>query len=253
MEIVLLARLRCAVHTVEQHLGTSIAARTPPSKFARSAPRSGEGPGSRFRRLGESRTRALSRVWVTAGWMRSFNRASSSAPGSRLIRLIPTIHCTRSSAATTRLSRMIFDKYSAAVPSSKEQQHSRISKDATANAFSDGKICHEHRSNRSLGVETACALLSSAQLQLRVYESTLATSLELKRGAASLLSKLKYQGKDIAVITRSARCAGKNGQWVTALGIAEQIDFLTTTNHLGVRFHKVLQLLGVRRRHSIGG
>ncbi|KAJ7214067.1 HAD-superfamily hydrolase, subfamily IA, variant 1 [Mycena pura] len=163
-----------------------------------------------------------------------------------------TLHEFRraSGAATTGTLEAISEKYGTPLSALKEQ-YSNILKEKTANAFSDGKTSHDYRRERFAAVLAHFShpldpiFLSCL---LTIYESTLITSLELKCGAASLLSTLKRLGKMIAVVTEGPQDAQE--RTIQALGIAAQIDFLATTNRFGVSktqglFPKVLQFLGV--------
>jgi putative hydrolase of the HAD superfamily len=84
---------------------------------------------------------------------------------------------------------------------------------------------------------------------LECYESTLMANLDLKPHALSLLQMLKAHDKKIAIITEGPQDAQE--RTIVALSIAPYVDYLATTNKLGVSkvdgmFTCVLEVLGVR-------
>lgn len=163
-----------------------------------------------------------------------------------------TLHEFRRSSgiATSRVLEKISTKHGTSIPALKEE-YSRILREKTANAFSDGKTSFDYRRERfalllarfSLPQESAflTELLDS-------YESTLKAALELKCGALGLLSTIKAMGKKIVIMTEGPQDAQERA--VKDLGLERYIDFLATTNHFRVTkvdglFVRVLEHLGV--------
>jgi putative hydrolase of the HAD superfamily len=132
-----------------------------------------------------------------------------------------------------------------------KDQYSRILKDKTANAFSDGKASFHYRRERFTSVLAHFSLPQDNQFidqLLESYEETLVGSLDLKCGAISLLSTLKGMGKKIVIITGGPQDAQEGT--MHRLGIGGYVDFLATTNCFGVTktngpFPKVLERLGI--------
>lgn len=130
-------------------------------------------------------------------------------------------------------------------------EYSRIIKEKTANAFSDGKTSFDYRRERFTTLLLHFSLPLDEDFLPRLqqlYETTLTESLELKCGALSLLSTLKEMGKKIVVITEGPQDAQE--RTVQRLGIGGYIDFLATTNYFRVTktdglFANVLEHLGV--------
>ncbi|KAK3185781.1 hypothetical protein K4F52_005437 [Lecanicillium sp. MT-2017a] len=134
-----------------------------------------------------------------------------------------------------------------------KETYSRVLKQWTSNAFSDGKSSIEYRRDRFLAVLTAHNhSFDNTEMEdyLEKYEATLMDSMELKCGALSLLSQLKMMGKRIVIITEGPQDAQERA--IEALRIGQYVDFLATTNNpeFGVEktqglFSKVLSRLGI--------
>lgn len=147
-----------------------------------------------------------------------------------------TLHEFRhaSGAATSKTLETISLRHGTPISALKDQ-YSKILKEKTSGAFSDGKTSSDYRKERFSAVLAHFDLPANDTFLgelLKIYETTLKASLGLKCGALSLLMTLKNLGKKIVVITEGPEDAQK---WTLAnLGIADQIDFLATTNKLGV-------------------
>ncbi|GJC83102.1 hypothetical protein ColLi_05940 [Colletotrichum liriopes] len=132
-----------------------------------------------------------------------------------------------------------------------EEEYTKILREKTAGAFSEGKTSFEYRRERFASLLERFSLPQDTAFLdelLDVYETTLNQSLQLKDGAASIFETLKGTGKKIAVITEGPQDAQE--RTVQNLGIADHIDFLATTNYFGVSkidglFPKVLSHLGI--------
>jgi putative hydrolase of the HAD superfamily len=132
-----------------------------------------------------------------------------------------------------------------------KDEYSRVLKEKTANAFSDGKTSFDYRRERFASVLTHFSLPQDNKFMAKLlnsYKATLMASLELRCGALCLLSAVRNMGKKIVIITEGPQ--GAQERTVQELGIGGYIDFLATTNHFGVTktsglFSKVLEHLGV--------
>lgn len=147
-----------------------------------------------------------------------------------------TLHEFRrsSGAATNKVLEKISSEYSTSIPELKDE-YSKVLKEKTANAFSDGKTSFDYRRDRFASVLANLCLPQRDDFiedLLETYESTLRESLELKCGALELLSTIKSMGKKIVIMTEGPQDAQE--RTVEGLGITKYIDFLATTNHFGV-------------------
>ncbi|KAI9897693.1 hypothetical protein N3K66_007549 [Trichothecium roseum] len=134
-------------------------------------------------------------------------------------------------------------------------EYSRILRAGTANAFADGKTSFQYRRERFASLLAAFSLPASDEDEmaklLDLYEDSLSAALELKPGATDLLALLKSLGKKIVVVTEGPQDA--QDRTVKALGIADHVDFLATTNRFRTAktdgmFDMVLAHLGVSAR-----
>ncbi|CAG8276131.1 unnamed protein product [Penicillium salamii] len=109
----------------------------------------------------------------------------------------------------------------------------KILRNATANAFTDGRTSTEYRRERFDQLLQSQGLSDTALLErlLGVYRDSLRGNLTLKDGALHLLRTLHQRGKKIIVITEGPADAQ---EWtVQELGIRPCIDVLVTTNEIG--------------------
>jgi putative hydrolase of the HAD superfamily len=164
-----------------------------------------------------------------------------------------TLHEFRkaSGAATEATLSLIAEEYVLPLADLKKT-YSEVLAQKTSSAFVDGKSSHEYRKERF----SAVLAHHSVQLDdsfiisklLVTYERTLTATLKLKCGAFALLKLLKSLGKKIVVNTEGPEDAQE--RTVQALGIADMIDLLATTNSFGVSktdglFKKVLAHLNI--------
>ena len=139
--------------------------------------------------------------------------------------------------------------------------YSQILTRTTSNAFSDGKTSDEYRSDRFSALMQAHNLLllpdsecSIIKHLLTLYRDTLLSSLKLKPGASELVSVLKSLGKTVIIITEGPEDAQT---WTLKhLGIADKVDVLMTSNHVGKGkteglFGEVLKRLGVKAEDMV--
>ncbi|KAH6618011.1 HAD-like domain-containing protein [Chaetomium sp. MPI-SDFR-AT-0129] len=163
-----------------------------------------------------------------------------------------TLHEFRraSGAATTKVLEGISKRYGTAM-SALKNEYTRILKEKTSNAFSDGKTSFQYRKERFTSVLAHFSIPLDAVFMeelLESYEDTLVKSLELKCGALSLLSAIKDMGKKVAIMTEGPQDAQE--RTIQALGISQHVDFLATTNHFRLTktsglFSAVLGHLGI--------
>ncbi|RYP52000.1 hypothetical protein DL768_002796 [Monosporascus sp. mg162] len=163
-----------------------------------------------------------------------------------------TLHEFRRSSgiATDKTLEEISKRYGTPVPALRDE-YSRILREKTANAFSDGKTSFDYRRERFSSVLAHFSLPQDQQIMtklLELYEATLMGSLEPKCGALQLLSTVKDMGKKIVIMTEGPQDAQE--RTVQRLGIGGYIDFLATTNRFGVTktdglFPRVLEHLGI--------
>jgi putative hydrolase of the HAD superfamily len=129
--------------------------------------------------------------------------------------------------------------------------YAEVLKASTQAAFVDGKTSHQYREARfRMLLERHGVQLHEQNITtfLECYESTFTANLELKPHALPLVHLLRSQGKKIAVITEGPQDAQE--RTLAALGLMSLIDYLATTNKLGVAkidgmFPYVLQTLRV--------
>ncbi|CAG8919171.1 unnamed protein product [Penicillium salamii] len=108
-----------------------------------------------------------------------------------------------------------------------------ILRNATANAFTDGRTSTEYRRERFDQLLQTQGVSDTALLErlLEVYRDSLRENLTLKDGALHLLQTLHQRGKKVIVITEGPADAQ---EWtVQELGIRPYIDVLVTTNEIG--------------------
>jgi putative hydrolase of the HAD superfamily len=163
-----------------------------------------------------------------------------------------TLHEFRRSSgtATNKVLEEISERYGTPIAALKDE-YSRVLKEKTSDAFSDGKTSFDYRRERFALVLAYFSLPQNDQFMtqlLESYEATLMASLELKCGALGLLSAVKNMGKKIVIMTEGPQDAQE--RTVQGLGIGGYIDFLATTNHFRVAktsglFPKVLEHLGI--------
>lgn len=163
-----------------------------------------------------------------------------------------TLHEFRRSSgtATNKVLEEISERYGTPIPAWKDE-YSRVLKEKTANAFSDGKTSFDYRRERFASVLVYFSLPQDDQFMaelLRSYEASLMASLELKCGALGLLAAVRNMGKNIVIMTEGPQDAQE--RTVQRLGISGYIDFLATTNHFRVTktsglFPKALEHLGI--------
>jgi putative hydrolase of the HAD superfamily len=130
-------------------------------------------------------------------------------------------------------------------------QYSRVLKEKTGNAFSDGKTSFDYRRERFASVLAYFSLPQGDQLMaelLRSYEASLIASPELRCGALGFLAAVRNMGKKIVIMTEGPQDAQE--RTVQGLSIGGYMDFLATTNHFRVTktsglFSKVLERLGI--------
>ena len=108
-----------------------------------------------------------------------------------------------------------------------------ILRNATANAFTDGRTSTEYRRERFDRLLQTHGITDTVLLEtlLDVYRDSLRANLTLKDGALQLLQTLHQQGKKVIVITEGPADAQ---EWTLhELGIQPYIDVLVTTNEIG--------------------
>lgn len=135
--------------------------------------------------------------------------------------------------------------------------YSKVLKETTSSAFTDGKTSHEYRADHFKStLKTLNLSLTPEQVTeiLDVYEKTLMQHLTLKPGTIPLLKSLKQQGKHVAIVTEGPQDAQQ--RTVAALGLEPYFDRLITTNAVGVAkvdglFERALQTLGVEGREVV--
>ncbi|KAJ5851599.1 uncharacterized protein N7529_010984 [Penicillium soppii] len=118
-----------------------------------------------------------------------------------------------------------------------------ILRNATADAFTDGRTSTEYRRERFGRLLQAHGLVDTLLLDslLEIYRNSLRENLALKEGALQLLQTLQHLGKKVIVITEGPTDAQ---EWtVQELGIRPYVDILVTTNDIGKS--KVDGLFGV--------
>lgn len=155
-----------------------------------------------------------------------------------------------SGIAVTEIIQKISSRYGTPVLTLRDE-YSKVLKEKTANAFSDGKTSFDYQRERFSSLLSRLCLPQDDIFMteiLELYESSLIASLELKCGALELLSALKGMGKKIVVVTEGPQDAQE--RTVRALGIDGYIDFLTTTNHFHATktenlFTRVLETFGI--------
>lgn len=169
-----------------------------------------------------------------------------------------TLHSFRaaSSAAVKTVLKVIHDLNGRALEEL-ESEYERVLAKGTVSAFVDGKASHEYRRDRFWQLVRACNVaLEDEQVQslVALYEEVFMESLELKPGVLELLQTLKRLGHKIAVVTERPQDAQE--RTVEALGIAPYIDFLASTNKLGVAkidrlFVRVLEHLEIHPQDMV--
>ncbi|CAG8900066.1 unnamed protein product [Penicillium egyptiacum] len=145
--------------------------------------------------------------------LHEFRRASAHAS----ICVFETIHASNNETSIDILS----DTYQ------------NILRNATANAFTDGRTSSEYRRERFAHLLQAHSFVDDSLLGhlLEVYQDSLRKSLTLKAGALHLLQTLRGLGKKVIVITEGPADAQ---EWtIQELGIRSYVDVLVTTNEVG--------------------
>lgn len=171
-----------------------------------------------------------------------------------------TLHGFRkaSAAAVTTVLRILNEqRHPESALEDLEIEYKRVLARGTASAFVDGKTSHQYRADRLQQVAQKCDIrMCDGQMEalLSCYERSLTENLELKPGALDLLKTLKRYGHMIAVITEGPQDAQE--RTVEALGLMPYIDYLATTNKLGVAktdglFVKVLEHLGLEPKEMV--
>ncbi|KAK2024901.1 HAD-superfamily hydrolase, subfamily IA, variant 1 [Colletotrichum zoysiae] len=149
-----------------------------------------------------------------------------------------TLHEFRraSSTAADKVLRAIHSHYGVPLVEF-NAQYREILRLSTNNAFMVGKTSPDYRRERFLALARYFQVpldLDNAFIDelLLIYETNVQHSLELKRGAESLLRALRSYGKKIVIVTEGPQDAQ---EWtVDNLGIKPYFDFLATTNNLSV-------------------
>jgi putative hydrolase of the HAD superfamily len=170
-----------------------------------------------------------------------------------------TLHSFRSAstAAITSTLHLILTQHPSLNLQDLQNSYTQVLKANTKAAFTDGKTSHQYREARfrilleNSGVETTEHELKAL---LECYEDTFVAKLELKPYAMSLIHYLKAQNKKIAIITEGPQDAQE--RTLAALGLTPFVDYLATTNKLGVAkingmFPHVVQTLGVRAEEVV--
>lgn len=153
--------------------------------------------------------------------LHDFRRASAHAS----TRVFETIHASNSQISTDTV----------------RTTYQAILRDATANAFTDGRTSREYRRERFGRLLYAHGLIDSndfSELEnplldhlVEVYHNNLRESLALKPGVLQLLQALHQTGRKIIVITEGP---ADGQEWtVQELGIRPYINFLASTNEFG--------------------
>jgi putative hydrolase of the HAD superfamily len=191
---------------------------------------------------------------------------SSAAFRTRLLQakwfafdLDDTLHSYRSAsnAAISSTLALILTQHPNLNSEELRTSYTRILRSGTKAAFVDGRTSHEHRVDRfrlllgEHGIETDEDQVKDL---LECYESNFTANLELKPGALSLLQVLKAQGKKIVIITEGPQDAQE--RTLKALGLVPFVDYLATTNKLGVSkvdgmFERVLETLQVKAKEIV--
>jgi FMN phosphatase YigB (HAD superfamily) len=163
-----------------------------------------------------------------------------------------TLHEFRRSSgtATNKVLEEISERYGTPIPALKDQ-YSKVLKEKTANAFSDGKTSFDYWRERLTSVLAHLSLRQDDQFMAELlgsYEATPMASLELKCGALGILSTARNMGKKIVIMTGGPQDAQE--RTVLGHGVGGCIDFLATTNRFQVTktnglFPKVLEHLGI--------
>lgn len=158
-----------------------------------------------------------------------------------------TLHEFRYAAgqASSAIIKSIAPRFMVPV-SQMEEAYSRILKDKTRDAFTDGKPSRYYRKQRILALmgefpdqwesikDFAGEEFDDKYIEklLDLYEKTLSESLRLKCGAFSLLAHLKQLRKKVAIFTEGPHDAQQRA--IRALGVEDYVDYLATTGKLGV-------------------
>lgn len=118
-----------------------------------------------------------------------------------------------------------------------QASYSDILRNATANAFVDGRTSREYRWERFARLLKVHEIKEFQKENdyimhlLDIYESSLRSSLKLKAGALSLLRALKQRGKKVIVVTEGPT---DSQEWtIRELGLEPFVDILVTTNEAG--------------------
>ncbi|CAP96659.1 hypothetical protein E8E15_006529 [Penicillium rubens] len=145
--------------------------------------------------------------------LHEFRRASANASAS----VFETVHASNSKTSVDILRSTYQD----------------ILRNATANAFTDGRTSSEYRRERFGRLLQTHRLIDDSLLDhlLEVYQDSLRKSLTLKAGALHLLQTLRGLGKKVIVITEGPADAQ---EWtIQELGLRSYVDVLVTTNEVG--------------------
>jgi len=122
----------------------------------------------------------------------------------------------------------------------------------TWNSFTDGRTSLQYRKERFANLLEMFYIVPTSEfldILAARYKTALEQSLEIKPGAAGLLKYLKEKGKKVVVITEGPEDAQK---WtLEKLGLIEHVDYLATSNRLGVSkaaglFPRVLDELQIK-------
>lgn len=112
--------------------------------------------------------------------------------------------------------------------------YSRILREKTAGAFTDGKTSHEYRAERFSALLRQAGLPEDSnfiQSLVSAYEDRLSKYLAIKDGAAELLHRIRDKGKKIMIITEGPQDAQER----TVEQLLEgHFDTLVTTNKFGL-------------------
>ena len=129
--------------------------------------------------------------------------------------------------------------------------YSEILSQKTASAFTDGRTSDDYRKERFGALLEKHGLDADEDrliLLAALYKDALASALETKAGALTLLPYLRSIGKKIVIVTEGPQDAQ---EWtIKRLGLSEHLDELVTTNRFGKAkteglFGRVLDALGI--------
>jgi len=147
-----------------------------------------------------------------------------------------TLHEFRKASGAATLATLLRAATEFQIPIQQlKDSYAKVLSIKTAQAFTDGKTSTDYRKGRFAAVLNEFSVTTSEKVLdtlAEIYKSTIEISLELKPGAKSLIGHLRMLGKEIVVITEGPQDAQ---EWtIEKLGLKNMVDYLATTNHLGV-------------------